>query len=124
MDWYLKVVTNYFGFEGRARRTECWTFALVNIVIGLVLFAVDALIESGGLLSGIYNLAIFFPSLAVFIRRLHDIDKSGWWILFGIIPVIGPITLFVFSILEGNRGPNRFGPDPKVDQDGFPAVAA
>jgi uncharacterized membrane protein YhaH (DUF805 family) len=70
--------------------------------------------NSLGLLSGLYTLAVLLPSIAVTVRRLHDTDRSGWWILLGFIPIIGGIILLVFYVLEGTRGPNRFGPDPKA----------
>ncbi|MDT7577550.1 MAG: hypothetical protein QOH17_3883, partial [Pseudonocardiales bacterium] len=67
-----------------------------------------------GLLGGLYSLAVLLPSLAVGVRRLHDTDRSGWWLLIGLIPIIGGIVLLVFFVLEGTRGPNRFGADPKL----------
>ena len=67
-----------------------------------------------GLLSGLYTLAVLLPSIAVTVRRLHDTDRTGWWILLGFIPIIGGIVLLVFYVLEGTRGPNRYGPDPKA----------
>ena len=70
--------------------------------------------NSLGLLSGLYTLAVLLPSIAVTVRRLHDTDRTGWWILLGFIPIIGGIVLLVFYVLEGTRGPNRYGPDPKA----------
>ena len=67
-----------------------------------------------GLLSGLYSLAVLLPSIAVAVRRLHDTDRSGWWFLIGFVPIVGGIILLVFYVLEGTRGPNRFGPDPKT----------
>jgi uncharacterized membrane protein YhaH (DUF805 family) len=93
---------------------------LFNILVSIVLAGIDALLfgtlDSGmgvGLLSGIYGLAILIPSLAVSVRRLHDIDRSGWWILIALVPLIGTIVLLVFALLEGTAGPNRYGPNPK-----------
>jgi uncharacterized membrane protein YhaH (DUF805 family) len=65
------------------------------------------------LLSGIYGLAVLIPTLAVSVRRLHDIDRSGWWILIGLVPLLGVIVLLVFALLEGTPGDNRYGPNPK-----------
>ena len=88
IDWYLKVVRdNYANFSGRARRSEYWYYALCNFLISLVLQVVDYFIGFG-LLGGIYGLAVLVPGLAVFVRRLHDVNKSGWFILLLLLPVI------------------------------------
>lgn len=128
MDWYLKVLKNYVGFEGRARRKEYWMFALFNLIISIVLGIIDGLMasspESLGVLGLLYSLAVLLPSLAVSVRRLHDIGRSGWWLLIVLVPLIGAIVLLVFAVTEGTRGSNRFGPDPKeADEDGVPALA-
>ena len=131
MNWYVKALKQYVDFSGRARRREYWMFVLVNVVIVIVLSVIDTLLGTGGfratagggsfyaanslgLLSGLYTLAVLLPSIAVTVRRLHDTDRSGWWILLGFIPIIGGNILLVFYVLEGTRGPNRFGPDPKA----------
>jgi uncharacterized membrane protein YhaH (DUF805 family) len=131
MNWYVKALKQYVDFSGRARRREYWMFVLVNVVIVIALSVIDTLLGTGGfratagggsfyaanslgLLSGLYTLAVLLPSIAVTVRRLHDTDRSGWWILLGFIPIIGGIILLVFYVLEGTRGPNRFGPDPKA----------
>jgi uncharacterized membrane protein YhaH (DUF805 family) len=130
MNWYLKVLKQYVDFGGRARRTEFWMFTLFNVIISIALAVVDALLfgsgsfaaVSGGvsasvnlgLLGTIYSLAVLLPSLAVTVRRLHDTDRSGWWILIGLVPLVGGIVLLVFMVLEGTRGPNSHGPDPKA----------
>lgn len=93
--------TKYFTFSGRASRSEYWFFALLGFIIGLI----------PGL--NLLGLVLFIPSLAVTVRRLHDTDRSGWWMLLALIPLIGGIVLLVFMCLEGTRGPNRFGADPK-----------
>ena len=120
MSWYLQALMKYAVFSGRSRRMEYWYFVLFNILVSIVLGVIDALLfgtlDSGmgvGLLSGIYGLAILIPSLAVTVRRLHDIDRSGWWILIALVPLIGTIVLLVFALLEGTAGPNRYGPNPK-----------
>lgn len=129
MNWYLKVLRNYFGFSGRARRKEYWMFVLINILIAIALAVVDNVIgtidaETGlGLLNGIYSLLVLIPGIAVSVRRLHDRDKSGWWMLLVLIPLIGSIVLIVWFAIDGDTGPNRFGPDPKAGEDGVPAMA-
>jgi uncharacterized membrane protein YhaH (DUF805 family) len=126
MQWYLKALKQYADFGGRARRTEFWMFVLVNVVISIVLGIVDTATGtanayavggmasySPGILGGLYALAVLIPSIAVTVRRLHDTDRSGWWFLIQLIPIVGGIVLLVFACLEGTRGPNRFGADPK-----------
>lgn len=118
MNWYLDVLKKYAVFDGRARRQEFWMFVLINFVISVALNVVDRVLSIGffsgaGILGTLYGLAVLIPSLALAWRRLHDTDKSGWWILIGLIPLVGWIILIVFYATEGNRGPNRFGPDPK-----------
>ena len=119
MNWYLGVLKQYATFEGRARRKEYWYFVLFYVLVYLVLAAVDGLTgtynaDAGvGLLSGLYVLATFLPSLAVTVRRLHDTDRSGWWVLINVVPIIGGIVLLVFMCLDSQPGANRFGPNPK-----------
>ncbi|MBV8489311.1 MAG: DUF805 domain-containing protein [Candidatus Eremiobacteraeota bacterium] len=122
MHWYLSVLKNYTGFHGRARRAEFWWFTLFNIIIIAVLELVGSLIGGmtgsgngpvvAGALAGIYSLAVLLPTIAVSIRRLHDTDKSGWWILLNFVP-FGAIVLLIFYILDGTPGPNQYGPNPK-----------
>jgi uncharacterized membrane protein YhaH (DUF805 family) len=119
LSWYLQALKKYAVFSGRSRRMEYWYFVLFNIIVSIVLGTIDTLLGtlgSGmgvGLLSGIYGLAILIPSLAVTVRRLHDIDRSGWWILIALVPLIGTIVLLVFALLEGTPGTNRYGLNPK-----------
>jgi uncharacterized membrane protein YhaH (DUF805 family) len=120
----------YVDFHGRARRQEYWMFTLFSVIISIVLGVIDNLLGTGsfstssgggeigvaagmGLLGGIYWLAVLLPSLAVSVRRLHDTDRSGWWLLIALVPLVGAIVLLVFCALEGTRGPNRYGEDPK-----------
>jgi uncharacterized membrane protein YhaH (DUF805 family) len=110
MNWYLEVLKKYAVFSGRARRKEYWMFVLFNLLIsffiGLVLgFA--GMGERGQLLINLYQLAVLIPSIAVGVRRMHDSDHSGWWILL-------PIVNLVFACTDGTSGPNRFGPSPKL----------
>ena len=119
MSWYLGAFKKYAVFGGRSRRMEYWSFVLFNFVVFVVLAGIDALLGTCssaagvGLLSGIYVLATLVPILALTVRRLHDIDRSGWWVLVYLIPLIGPIVLFVFALLDGTPGDNRYGPNPK-----------
>jgi uncharacterized membrane protein YhaH (DUF805 family) len=151
----------YADFSGRSRRKEYWMFVLGVILVYLLLLAIgmtmagsalvsgdaEALVFGGGgltlitVLTGIVWLGLIIPTLAVGARRLHDIDRSGWWLLIGYGPwllgivlsftgsglltgllsflsLIGFVVLLVFSVLDGTRGPNRFGPDPKADEPG------
>jgi uncharacterized membrane protein YhaH (DUF805 family) len=117
--WYLEALKKYAVFSGRSRRMEYWYFVLFNIIVGVVLALIDMLlgtfsaVSNIGLLSGIYSLAVLIPTLAVTVRRLHDIDRTGWWILINLIPLIGTIVLLVFALTPGTPGSNRYGPDPK-----------
>lgn len=120
MSWYLKVLKNYVGFSGRARRKEFWMFTLVNLIIAFVLGFVDGILgtihhETGmGLLGGVYALAMLLPSIAVTTRRLHDTNRSGWWQLLYFIPIIGALVVLIFTLMDGTPGENRFGSDPKA----------
>ena len=119
MSWYLEALKKYAEFSGRSRRMEYWYFVLFNLIVFIVLELIDALlgtfnvVQGVGLLSGIYGLAVLIPTLAVTVRRLHDIDRTGWWIFINLIPLIGSIVLLVFALTPGTPGSNRFGPDPK-----------
>ena len=129
MEWYLKVLRQYVDFDGRARRTEFWMFVLFSTIIAIVLGVIDSLLgwtfvagTTSGWLGLIYSLAVLLPSLGVSVRRLHDTGRSGWWLLIGLIPVIGGIVLIVFCATPGNVGANSYGPDPKASL-GSPATA-
>jgi uncharacterized membrane protein YhaH (DUF805 family) len=120
MNWYLEALRKYAVFEGRARRMEYWMFVLINCLIVVVLSVVDTVVglfslgNSIGALTGLYWLVVLVPSVAVTVRRLHDTDRSGWWALLALLPVLGTIVLFVFCVLDGTPGPNRFGENPKA----------
>jgi uncharacterized membrane protein YhaH (DUF805 family) len=119
VSWYLEALKKYAVFSGRARRAEYWYFVLFNIIVAVVLSLIDTLLgtfnfmQGVGLLSGLYALAVLIPTLAVTVRRLHDIDRTGWWIFINLIPLIGFIVLLVFAVTEGTPGSNRYGPNPK-----------
>lgn len=113
INWYLKVVRdNYVNFSGRARRSEYWYFVLCNFLISIVLGIIGYVLGLS-FISNIYGLALLLPSLAVSVRRLHDVNKSGWFLLISLIPLIGTIWLIVVLATEGNRGSNQYGEDPK-----------
>jgi len=121
MDYYLKVLKNYAVFEGRARRKEYWLFLLFNILILIVLSILDQILGTfdsetkKGFISSVYSLAVIIPSIAVSIRRLHDTDKTGWWLLLNLIPLFGSLVLLIFFISDSQRETNRFGVNPKLE---------
>ncbi|MCC5885858.1 MAG: DUF805 domain-containing protein [Gammaproteobacteria bacterium] len=112
MNWYLDVLKKYAVFEGRARRMEFWMFALFHIIAIVLLGIVDALIGTP-ILAPLYSLAVLIPSIAVTVRRLHDIDYVGWWFFIAFVPVVGGLILLIFMVLPGTAGNNRFGSNPK-----------
>ncbi len=121
MKWYLAALKKYAVFRGRARRKEYWYFILFNLIITFVFGFIDNLAgtfnpETGvGLMGGIYSLAVLLPSIGLTVRRLHDTDRSGWWIFISLIPLIGAIVLLVFMVIDGTSGENRFGANPKLE---------
>ena len=122
MNWYLGVLKKYAVFSGRAQRAEYWYFTLFNMIATIILMLLDVMLgtfdaQTGhGLLSGIYALAVFIPSLAVSVRRLHDIGKSGWWLLIALIPIIGIILLIVWFATDSKED-NQYGKNPKENND-------
>ncbi len=111
MNWYLEVLKKYAVFSGRARRKEYWMFVLFNFIIIFVLELIGGGMKKavGGysIPSTIYQLAVLVPSLSVGVRRMHDTNHNGWWI-------ICPIVNLVFAVIEGTQGENRYGSDPKA----------
>lgn len=108
IDWFVKCLKNYVGFEGRARRKEFWFFTLVQFGLLIIAQIIDKMLGTG-IFYAIVTLALFLPSLAVAARRLHDIGKSGWWLLLGLIPVIGIIILIIWFIMDTKSDSNRWG---------------
>lgn len=123
--------SNYVTFSGRARRSEFWFWVLFVIILQIVGYVIDGVIDpssvttevgdgsfavqsTGGPVTIILMLAVLLPGLAMSVRRLHDTDRSGWWLLIGLVPLIGAIVLLVFYCTGGTSGSNRFGPDPKA----------
>jgi uncharacterized membrane protein YhaH (DUF805 family) len=114
MNWYLKVLKQYVDFSGRARRTEYWMFVLFNIIVSGIAYVLDYALGFVGVISGLYSLAILLPSLAVVVRRLHDVGKGGGWIFISCVPVIGWVWLLVLLFTDSEVDDNRFGPNPKA----------
>ncbi len=152
MEWATLPLKKYAEFEGRSRRKEYWMYVLLLIGIGIVIGIVEGILGLRGMvgpygpLSALFMLATLVPSLAVGVRRLHDTNRSGWWLLIGygpfllsliltlagilqfamilsILALVGFVVLLVFMVMEGNRGPNQYGPDPK-GAEAAPAGAA
>ena len=134
MNYYIKVLKQYADFNGRARRKEYWIYNIINSIIGGLLFFLDyrlgttidgfdldiKLTTNEGLdvsiLYCIYTLFVFIPGLAVAVRRLHDVGKSGWMLLIAFIPLIGAIWLLVLYLTNSNPGENKYGPNPKEEE--------
>lgn len=147
MEWATLPLKKYAEFTGRSRRKEYWMYVLLLIVVGVVIGVVEGVLGLARMVGGLYGplsllfaLATFVPSLAVGVRRLHDTDRSGWWLLIGygpmllaillpflgmagvglamivmIVALIGFVVLLIFMVLEGTRGTNQYGPDPKAE---------
>ena len=129
MEWMLLPYRRYFEFTGRSRRREYWMFTLLYVLVSVAIsvllgttqtfragfFVSTQLVTSGpgDVVQDVFGLVSFIPGLAVTVRRLHDIDRSGWWFLLVFVPVLGWFTLLIFYCLDGTAGSNRFGPDPK-----------
>jgi len=114
MNWYLKVLKKYAVFTGRAHREEYWMFVLFNMIIIFVLGFLEDFADGPGIIDIIYGLAVLIPGIAVSVRRLHDTDRSGWWLLIAFVPVVGAIVLLVFMATGGKTGDNQFGLHPKI----------
>ena len=112
-DAIRSALRNYATFAGRARRSEFWFFYLFLLLCQVGASMVDGVADGAGLVSGLISLALFLPMLAVGVRRLHDTGRSGWWMLVGLVPLIGWIFVLIWYCRQGEAGPNRFGADPK-----------
>jgi uncharacterized membrane protein YhaH (DUF805 family) len=136
LGWYFGVLKNYAGFSGRARRREYWMFVFYHVAAMLVLWLLtialslpfrDSIDGDGGAVLMLplllYYVGTIVPAIAVGVRRLHDADKSGVWLLMALIPGgVGAIIMIVFFSQEGDRHPNRYGPDPKAPQGHYPPL--
>lgn len=115
MNYYLAVFKKYAVFSGRARRAEYWYFTLFSFIVSILLSIVGMIIgDSSNIIGIVYLLVLIIPSLAVAVRRLHDIGKSGWWCLIGLIPIIGTIWIIVLLVRDSQPGDNVYGPNPKA----------
>ncbi|MEU4715257.1 DUF805 domain-containing protein [Micromonospora purpureochromogenes] len=132
IDAIKSVLSQYAGFGGRARRSEYWWFALFTLILSIVAGILDGALgtnigsdpSSTGVIGLIVSLALLLPTLAVAVRRLHDTDRSGWWLLIGLVPLVGAIVLLVFFVKDGTRGSNQYGADPKdAPQAAAPSMA-
>lgn len=103
---------HYTKFDGRAGRPAYWWWFLFAILVAIGANIIDNIIGSSGVVSGLAALALLLPGLSVSIRRLHDTDHSGWWLLIGLIPIVGFIVLLVFYLRQSDPGGNRYGPPP------------
>lgn len=107
---------NFFTLSGRAPRSEYWYFILFCLLGSLALGVIDGVVFGASLglapLSLIFSLVTLVPSIAVAFRRIHDVDKSGWWLLIGLVPFVGWLVLLYFFVQKGTDGDNRFGADP------------
>jgi uncharacterized membrane protein YhaH (DUF805 family) len=118
MKYFIYCLKNYFKFSGRATRSEYWYFVLFSLLFSLAAMLIDFSIETYyieegiGIFSSIYTLAILIPSLAVTVRRLHDTNRSAWWLLISLIPIIGTIVLIVFYC-QDSKEDNKYGVNPK-----------
>ena len=118
MEWATLPLKRYAEFTGRSRRKEYWTFFLLVLVSSFVIGTIEGMLGLSGMigsygpLSWLFMLAVLVPSIAVGIRRLHDIGKTGWLILLGLIPFVGFLILIYFFVQESQPGPNEYGPDP------------
>jgi len=124
MNWYLKVLKQYADFSGRARRSEYWFFVLFNMIFLIVAMVIDNVLGTTfkmgygvslpyGYIYLLYVLAVFIPGLAVSVRRLHDVGKSGWMYFIALIPIIGGIWLLVLFFTDSQVGSNKWGENPK-----------
>lgn len=124
---------NYANFSGRALRSEYWWWVVFVWIAGMVANLIDAAFgwrvyettvngiqQGSGPIAALVGLALLIPGLAVAVRRLHDTDRSGWWLLIGIIPIIGWIVLLYFFVISGTPGPNKYGPPRTADAWAYP----
>jgi uncharacterized membrane protein YhaH (DUF805 family) len=118
MKYYLLGLKNYAVFKGRSNRSEYWYFTLFHIIFAIVAILLDFSLGLNfsplpyGAIYALYILGTLLPGLAITVRRLHDLNKSGWWFLIALIPFVGSIWLLVLMASEGTRGDNKYGADP------------
>jgi uncharacterized membrane protein YhaH (DUF805 family) len=114
MNYYKSVLKKYTVFDGRAQRAEYWYFVLYNLIISIILNIISFIIKDKiNILGVIYSLAVLLPGLAVAVRRLHDVGKSGWMLFISLIPLVGTIWLIVLMVRDSEPLENKYGPNPK-----------
>lgn len=128
MKEFLDVFKKTLDFKSRSRRKEYWMFILFTSIISVVLSIIEIVLgleiaTDIGLLSTIFTLIILIPSLSVTVRRLHDIGRTGWWVLLSFIPILGWIVLFIFTLLDSEAGSNKYGSNPKEFEHDFKPVS-
>ena len=114
MNWYIEVLKKYAVFGGRSQRKEYWMFFLFNCIISFMLGLFEELAGSPGIVYILYSLVVLIPGIAVTVRRLHDTDRSAWWLLIGIVPLFGAIALLIYMVKDSNPGENQYGANPKT----------
>lgn len=119
MNYYSVCLSKFADFSGRARRKEYWTFALVNGAIAVLLSLLDIACGEDSsaftVIIALFAIVILIPNLSVSVRRLHDIGKSGWYLLIGLIPLIGGLVLLVWTLMDSEPGDNQYGSNPKEE---------
>ena len=120
IDGVRAALSRYATFKGRARRSEYWWFNLFYVLVYLASGAVDARLGDSGAVIALALLGLFLPALAVSVRRLHDIGRSGWWVLISPIPFVGFVVMLAFTCEDSEPGTNEFGPSPKQPQEETP----
>jgi uncharacterized membrane protein YhaH (DUF805 family) len=120
MKYYIQALKKYAVFSGRARRSEYWFFALFNAIALIIAAILDNVVGTAfdgigyGIFYLVYSLAVLVPALALCVRRLHDTDRSGYWIFLVLVPLVGPIVLLVFTLQDSQSGENQYGTNPKA----------
>ncbi|HSP22266.1 MAG TPA: DUF805 domain-containing protein [Planococcus sp. (in: firmicutes)] len=117
MKWFISAFKKAFNFSDRSRRTEYWMFALITFITTIVLSVIDIAFGAAagmGVLSTLFYFLIIIPGLSLTVRRLHDIGKSGWWVLITLIPLVGAIVLLVFTVTDSEPASNEYGMNPKA----------
>ncbi|WP_405817720.1 DUF805 domain-containing protein [Streptomyces sp. NBC_01390] len=112
MNYFIEALKKYAVFSGRARRKEYWMFILFAVIGYLALLGIGYAIDMVWI-AFVFYAALLLPALGVSVRRLHDTNRSGWWFFFGLVPLVGGITLLVFYCLDGDQGENNYGSSPK-----------
>lgn len=116
VEYFKLALSKYAQFTGRSRRSEYWYFVLGNIVLSVIATMLGLVLGEtiGSMLSGIISIGLLIPGIAVGVRRLHDTGRSGWWLLVGLVPLIGAIVLIVWFASDSQPGANEYGPNPKT----------